>query len=75
MTSPVELVRNALWDAWFPGGHGYELQEDPRFQQDFESWKEISLLDAEVAVGALVKAGLICIADDNVYDGDKSQDK
>lgn len=70
----VEIVRKALWESWFPAGHGYEIGEE-RLAQDFDAWEAISQADAKVAVDALVSAGLICNHGGNVYDRGDKQDK
>ena len=69
----VEIVRKALWDAWWPNGHAGETDE--RLWQDWENWQKIAGEDAEVAVAALVDAGLICNTAQDVYDGGQEQDQ
>lgn len=69
----LEIVRKALWDAWFPNGHAGEVDE--RLQEDWQNWQQIAVEDAEVAVTALVEAGLICNTAQDVYDEGQSEDK
>ena len=69
----VEIVRKALWDAWWPNGHAGEVDE--RLQEDWKNWQQIAVEDAEVAVAALVDAGLICNSASDVYDEGTEQDQ
>lgn len=71
----IKIVQESLWNAWFPGGHTFELTEDDRARQDYDAWQEISWADAKVAVDALVEKGLICNTAQNVYDSQDVSDK
>lgn len=47
----VQYVANALMTAWFKGNHPGAIGE--RLRDDYETWLEISVNDAEIAVAAI----------------------
>jgi hypothetical protein len=47
----VEEVAEALFDSWFPNGHGGDTDEALR--EDWEAWREAAARDAVVAVNTM----------------------
>lgn len=68
----LEAIAVALFQAWFPNGHGGVHDESLR--EDFDAWVDNAIEDAKIAVSALVNLGLISFSDSAMVDS-KTKDE